>query len=564
MAHDLIIRGGEVIDGTGAPSRSADVAIDGDRITEIGDLAGATAHEEIDATGLTVTPGFIDLHTHLDAQVAWDPYMTSSSWHGVTTTLIGNCGLSFAPVNAGESERLAEMMESVEDIPREAILGSLPWDWQTYPEYLDSVARMQPALNVVGLVGHAAVRYTVMGDAAHDQGADPTPEQLARMRDIVAESVGGGAVGFSTSRILLHRVPDGRMLPGTHATNDELLALADGMSDAGGGIFQVVPDYEKRAGNEFQLFTEMAARGADVLFTVGVGNDESVGAGIADLWGGFVASNASQPGTLTAYTMGRPSGTLMGLAHVAPVFGPRWRALMQLPTLDARVAALCDARTRSDLMDEANQKGGLWYDPRFIHPLGSGPIPEFHIEGGPSVADLAEAAGTDPVTYVVDRLIESEGRELFNVWYFHRNRAGLAPLLALDFVYPGAGDAGAHAGQICDADATTHFLSYWCRERDLVSLPEAIHRLTAKPAALLGLDTRGTLAPGAHADVNVFDPAGLECGYPEYVNDFPNGVGRLCVRAQGYAATLVNGAIVTRQGEHTGARPGRVLRDRTS
>ncbi len=560
MAHDLIIRGGSVIDGTGVPARVADVAIDGDRITRIADLTDVAARSEIDATGLTVTPGFIDLHTHLDAQVAWDPFMTSSSWHGVTTTLIGNCGLSFAPVADGEQGRLAEMMESVEDIPREAILGSLPWDWRTYPEYLDSLGRMAPALNVVGLVGHAAVRYMVMGDRAHDKGAEPTPEELGQMRDIVAESVDGGAVGFSTSRILLHKVPDGRMLPGTYAGNDELFALADGMLDAGGGIFQVVPDYESRAGNEFALFAEMSARGADVLFTVGVGNDEQVGASVADLWSGFVEGQAGNPGRLTAYTMGRPSGTLIGLAHVAPVLGPRWRQLLQLPTVAARVAALRDPATRTELVDEAREKGGLWYDPRFIHPLGSGRTPSFDVEGGSSVADLAAAAGVDPVDYVIDRLIESEGRELFNVWFFHRNRAGLAPLLALDFVYPGAGDTGAHAGQICDADATTHFLSYWCRDRNLVSLPEAVHRLTQRPAAVLGLAERGTLAEGTFADVNVFDPARLECGYPEYVQDFPNGVGRLQVRAEGYAATVVNGEVVTQQGEHTGNRPGRVLR----
>ena len=561
MAHDLIIRGGSVIDGTGSDARRADVAIDGDRITRIDDLTGVEAREELDATGLTVSPGFVDLHTHLDAQVAWDPYMTSTSWHGVTTALIGNCGLSFAPVADGEAARLAEMMESVEDISRDAILGSLPWDWHTYPEYLDSLQRMAPALNVVGLVGHAALRYAAMGDRAHDQGATPTTDELARMREMVAESVAGGAVGFSTSRILLHRVPDGRMLPGTWADNDELLALADGMHDAGGGIFQVVPDYESRARNEFALFAAMAERGADVLFTVGVGNDEQSGRSAADLWQGFVVSQSEQPGTLTGYTMTRPSGTLMGLGHVAPVMGPKWRALIDLPTMDDRLAALGTRSTREELVEEARAKGGLWYDPRFVHSLGAGDVPEYHIEGGESVAEQAAAAGLDPVDYVIERLLETEGRELFNVWFFHRNRAGLAPLLAHDFVYPGAGDAGAHAGQICDADATTHYLSYWQRDRNLVTLPKAINQLTQKAAEVLGLIDRGTLAVGSYADINVFDPAALAPEYPEYVNDFPNGKGRLCVRSRGYAATLVNGEVVTEQGGHTGNRPGRVLRE---
>lgn len=558
MAHDLVIRNGTVLDGTGAEPVVADLAIDGDRITAIGDLADAEATRELDATGLHVTPGFVDLHTHLDAQVAWDPYLTSSSWQGVTTALIGNCGLSFAPVAPGEAPRLAEMMESVEDIPREAILGSLPWDWQSYPEYLDSVQAMRPVLNLVGLVGHAAVRYLVMGDRAHDEGAEPTPEELGRMRDVVAESIGGGAAGYSTSRILLHVVPDGRKLPGTWATNDELLALAEGMADAGGGLFQVVPDYESRAGNEFGLFGAMAAQGTDVLMTIGPGNTPD-DLGVVELWRGFLASQHDQPGRVTGYTMTRPSGTLMGLVQVPPVRGQRWKALMALPTVEDRLAALRDTSRRAELVEEGKENG-LWYDPAFIHPLGQGPVPEYHIDGGPSLADLAAEAGVHPIEVVVDRLLESDGRELFNVWFFHRNRAGLAGVLTLDDVYPGAGDTGAHAGQICDADATTHFVSYWSRDRGLVALPEAIRRLTSSPAAVLGLADRGVLRVGAHADVNLIDVDRLEVGYPTYVNDFPNGVGRLCVRATGYAATLVNGEIVTEQGEHTGARPGRVLR----
>jgi N-acyl-D-aspartate/D-glutamate deacylase len=324
VAHDLIIRNGTVLDGTGADSVRADVAVDGERITAVGDLDGATATDELDAAGLVVTPGFVDLHTHLDAQVAWDPYLTSSSWHGVTTALIGNCGLSFAPVAPGEESTLAEMMESVEDIPRAAILGSLPWDWTSYPEFLDSVQAMSPALNVVGLVGHAALRYRAMGDRAHDRGEDPTPEELAHLVDLVAESVGGGAAGFSTSRILLHTVPDGRKLPGTWAGNDELLAMADGMRSAGGGLFQVVPDYESRAANEFELFTAMAAAGTDVLFTVGPGNDAGDDPlGVVRLWDGFLAAGADLPGRLTGYTMTPPRST-------APAW--RWAERRPRPT----------------------------------------------------------------------------------------------------------------------------------------------------------------------------------------------------------------------------------------
>ncbi|CAN5697049.1 hypothetical protein BH10ACT3_BH10ACT3_24150 [soil metagenome] len=257
MSHDLIVRNGTIVDGTGAPERRADLAVDGDRITAIGDLADDTATREIDAAGLIVSPGFIDLHTHLDAQVAWDPMMTSSSWHGVTTVLMGNCGVTFAPVSPNDRTFLAEMMESVEDVPRAAILGGLSWDWTTYPEYLDAVERMQPSLNIVGLVGHCAIRYHVMGERSLTD-EPPTPAEMDRMRVIAEESVAGGAVGFSTSRILLHTVPDGRYVPGTLASIDEYVAVADGMNAAGGGLFQSVNDFATKAGYELTLLREMA------------------------------------------------------------------------------------------------------------------------------------------------------------------------------------------------------------------------------------------------------------------------------------------------------------------
>lgn len=557
MAHDLIIRGGSVIDGTGAPARRADVAVDGDRITAVGDLGAETAVTEMDATGHVVTPGFVDLHTHLDAQIAWDPAMTSASWHGVTTVLMGNCGVTFAPV-AGESRAyLAELMESVEDIPREAILGGLPWDWETYPQYLDSVQRLGPALNVVGLVGHCAVRYHVMGERSMDDDAVATPEELAQMREIVAESVAGGAAGFSTSRILVHTVPDGRKVPGTYAPDEEYFAVADGMADAGGGMFQAVLDFDTKFAHEIELLRAMAARTGNVLFSAGVGNSDGDAAGF---WGATLGDIRANAGGITALSMTRPSGSLMGLHQVPPVAGSAWRAVMTMPTLEARLEALADAGTRRDLVEEGKSRG-LLYDPAFIFPLGNGTVPDYHVEDDESVAVHAERAGQHPVEWIIDRLLESDGRELFNMWFFNRNRAAFPQLLNLDEFCPGLGDAGAHAGQICDADAPTHYLAYWCRDRGICELPAAIRNLTSKPAAVLGLRDRGTLVQGAFADLNVFDPAGLRFGYPEYVHDFPNGKGRLRVGATGYAATFVNGELVTEQGRSTGRRPGRVLRE---
>src|SRR3954467_11122934 len=363
MAHDLIIRGGDVLDGTGAAAVRADVAVDGDRISAVGDLAGTTAAKEIDATGLTVTPGFVDLHTHMDAQVGWDPFMTSCSWHGVTTVMMGNCGVTFAPAAASDRAYLAEMMQSVEAIRSDAILGGLPWDWETHPQYLDSVERLEPALNVVSLVGHCAVRYQVMGDRSLGD-EEPTPAELHRMRDIVGESVAGGAVGYSTSRILVHTVPDGRKVPGTYASAAEHLAFADGMNDAGGGIFQVVNDFQSRAGTEFELLRSMAEHAGDVLFAVGPGNDASGGSAVVDLWNGFLSDTRANAGNITAYTMTRPSGSLAGLVQVPPVRGARWRAVMQLPTLEDRIDALSDDATRAELIAEAETKGML-YDPEF-------------------------------------------------------------------------------------------------------------------------------------------------------------------------------------------------------
>lgn len=556
VAHDLIIRGGTVVDGTGRAGYVADVAVDGDRITAIGDLSAETARREIDATGLVVSPGFVDLHTHLDAQIGWDPYMTSSSWHGVTTVLMGNCGVTFAPVRTEDREYLADMMQSVEDVPRDAILQGLDWDWETYPQYLDSVERMRPALNVVGLVGHCAIRYHVMGERS--LGDEPaTADELARMRDIVAESVAGGAVGFSTSRILLHVVPDGRYVPGTLAPIEEYLAIAEGLNAGGGGLFQAVNDFATKPVHEFELLQQMAEACGDVLFSGGVGNG---GTRTLDAFAGFLDRHSGSTGRITLASQCRPSGSLCGLAQIAPVKGKNWARLMALPTVEDRVAALKDPAVRAALEDEGRLKG-MWYDPQHIYPLGTGEFPDYCETGGMSVATHAEALGVHPVEFVIDRLIASEGRELFNTWFFNRAVDALEDLLQLDHVYPGLADTGAHAGQICDADASTHYLAYWHRRRGVVTLPEAIRRLTSFAAGVLGLQDRGTVEVGRFADLNVFDVERLAYEHPTYANDFPNGAGRLMVRSRGYAATIVNGEIVTEEGRHSGARPGRVLRE---
>ncbi len=553
--HDVVITGGTVLDGTGADGVRADVAIDGDRISAIGDLGAATGRSTIDATGLVVTPGFVDLHTHLDAQISWDPCMTSSSWHGVTTALIGNCGVAFAPAAPDERRYLAEMMESVEDIPHEAILGSLPWDWTTYPEYLDSVQRMAPALNVVGLVGHCAVRYHVMGERALGDEA-PTPAELDQIGAIVEDAIAGGAVGFSTSRLTGHRVPDGRCVPGTFAPDEELFTVAAAMNRGGGGVFQAVLN-ETKTREEFDLLREMAGRGGDVLFSGALGNNADRVPRILERYADFLGDVRANAGRITALGMTRPSGLLLGLHQITPAYGPAWKALMALPTLEARVAAIRDATTRRALVEDG-ERNGISFGAEIVRPLGTTDRPDYV---GPTLAELAEQAGVHPVEIVLDQLVETDGRALFCVAFFNNAHEHLGDFFGLDGVIPGLGDAGAHAGQICDADATTHYLAYWSRDQGAAALPDAVNRLTAKPAAVLGLVDRGTLEVGAFADVNVFDPERLAFGYPEYANDFPGGAGRFRVGSSGYAATLVNGVVVTEDGINTGARPGTVLRE---
>jgi N-acyl-D-aspartate/D-glutamate deacylase len=346
-------------------------------------------------------------------------------------------------------------------------------------------------------------------------------------------------------------------VPGTFAPDEEYFAVADAMADAGGGMFQAVLDFDTKFAHEIELLRAMAARTGNVLFSAGVGNNDGDAAGF---WGATLGDIRANAGGITALSMTRPSGSLMGLHQVPPVAGSTWRSVMTLPTLEARLEALADAGTRRDLVEEGKARG-TWYDARHIYPLGSGPVPDYHVEDDDSVAVLAERAGMHPVEWIIERLLESDGREMFNVWFFNRNRAAYPELLNLDEFCPGLGDAGAHAGQICDADAPTHYLAYWCRERRICDLPSAIRNLTSKPAAVLGLRDRGTLTVGSYADLNVFDPEHLQVGYPEYVHDFPNGKGRLRVGATGYAATFVNGELVTEQGRTTGRRPGRVLRD---
>ena len=559
MTHDLVIRGGTIYDGTGAPPITGDIAVDGDTVTTIGEVSGS-GREEIDATDHIVTPGFVDIHTHFDAQIGWDPMLTPVSWHGVTTALMGNCGVTFAPVRADGRELLASMMETVEDIPKDAILTGLPWDWEHYGEYLDSVETMNPAINIAGLVGHCALRYYVMGERAVEEQA--TPEERREMAEIAGAAVKAGAVGFSTSRILLHHLPDGRHIPGTHAAHEELEEIAQAVGGAG-GLMQNVTNLRGDFNGEMDLLAKQArAGGGRVLFSIGAGPTNEFGDGICDA----VKAMRDDGLDINALTIPRGSGFVTGL-QCSLLWRPApWKRLAKM-SFDDRLAAIRDEVLRRELIDSGKGEilqdyGGIWRMTGYDHIVWLGDAERPHYTGGQetSLQAMADAAGEHPVETFLRVSDESDGMALFTVRFFNQNLESLKRMLAQDFVLPGLGDAGAHVSQIMDAGWSTFVLSHWGRDTGFYSLTEAVRRISSAPARILGFSDRGTLTPGLRADINVIDLDRLAERMPRMVHDFPGGAKRFIQRADGYKATVCNGEIILRDDEHPGARPGRVLR----
>ena len=562
MEYDLIIRGGTVIDGSGSEPIKADIAVNAGRIARIGNLGDASASKTLDATGKMVTPGFVDLHTHLDAQIGWDPMMSSSSYHGVTTAMIGNCGVTFAPCSPKNRRYLAELMESVEDIAADAIMDGLPWDWTSYGEYLDSVQSLKPVLNVVGLAGHSAIRYEAMGDRSMDEGAQPDDKELEHISQMVKESMEEGAVGFSTSRFLLHTVPDGRCTPGTWADLRETKAIQEAIIAGGGqgALFQSANDMQTRYETELQMFRDATELGCQVLFSGGTGPQ---GDGGVTRWSKFFEEQNSSGKRLASICHTRPSGAFFGLAQLSPFTkkSSAWRDLMALPNIASRVDALKNPATRATLISEGIAAGDMNHLAHMLHPFGVEETPNLDFNRKASLQQLAAEAGKDPVEVYVDRLAESEGGEFFNYWMFGGNLENQWKYMQLPHVVPMLGDAGAHVGFFTDTDSPTVLLSELTREQGVYSLPEAIHRITGKSAEIIGLKERGELREGWHADINIIDYENLRTCHPEYVNDFPHGGGRFIVRSQGYDATIVAGEVVVENCQHTGQRPGKVIRE---
>ena len=562
MNYDVVITGGTLVDGTGSDAVKGDVAIKDGRIAKLGDIGEASAGRTIDATGQTVTPGFVDLHTHLDAQVGWDPELTSSSYHGVTTALIGNCGVGFAPVSEENRQYMAKLMESVEDIAAEAILDGLPWNWTNYGGYLDSIQALKPALNMVGLAGHSAIRFEAMGDKSMDKDVQADDRELADIVRMVKESVEAGAVGFSTSRFIPHTVPDGRCTPGTWADLRETGAIQQAVVEAGGvgSLFQSANDFQTRMDTELKMFEQGAELGCQILFSGGTG---AQGDGGVSRWSDFFNQHNQGGKRVSGICHTRPSGAFFGLAQLSPFTkeSEAWGQLMALPTLSDRVDALRDPNTRAKLIKEGKEIGHLSRMASMLHPFGMGETPDLDFDRKSSLQQLADAEGRDPVEVYVERLLASEGRELFNYWAFGGALENQWQYMQLPHVIPMLGDAGAHVGIFTDTDSPTVLLSELTRKHGVYTLPQAIHKITQQSADVLGLKDRGVLKEGNIADINVIDYERLSTHHPEYVNDFPHGGGRFIVKSTGYTATLVAGEVVVENCVHTGQRPGSVIRE---
>jgi N-acyl-D-amino-acid deacylase len=565
--HDLVIRNGALIDGTGAPARTADIAIDGGVITAVG-VVSESGVREIDASGLLVTPGWVDIHTHYDGQVTWDPYMTPSSWHGVTTVVMGNCGVGFAPARPDKRDWLISLMEGVEDIPGSALAEGIKWNWESFPEYLDSIDAQSRVLDVATQVPHGSVRAYVMGDrGARNEVA--TPEDITEMARLVGEGVAAGALGFSTSRTMLHRSKDGEPVPGTFANADELMAVGRAMAAAGHGVFELASDMAP-AEDEFEWMKALSKE-TGVAVTYGLLQSPMQPQKWRDLL--RLTEEARDEGAqITAQIACRPTGMVLGWQSTVHPFIARasYRAIADLPFAQ-RLEHLKDPAVRAAILAESSPDMGPigrilteGYDRMFR--LENGAALDYEPRAEDSVATLAKATGQAADAIVYDMLMERDGRgyiylpllnySLFNFDHIREMMDHPMTVLSLS-------DGGAHCGVICDASFPTYMLSYWARDRKRgarVPLEQVVRMQTRDTACLYGLNDRGVIAPGMKADVNVIELAKLKILAPEMVFDLPADGRRLIQKAEGYRATVVSGVVTFENGEATGAMPGKLVR----
>ncbi|HEX4778804.1 MAG TPA: amidohydrolase family protein [Acidimicrobiia bacterium] len=558
-AHDLLIRGGTVVDGTGAPARTADVAIDGDTISDVGNLH-TSARRVVDADGLLVTPGFVDIHTHYDGQASWGERMIPSSWHGVTTVVAGNCGVGFAPVHDADHDRLVELMEGVEDIPGVALHEGLRWNWRSFPDFLDALDGRRFDVDVALQVPHGALRLHVMGErGARRETA--TGEDIALMAKLAREAIEAGALGFSTSRTLNHRTSKGELTPTLTAEADELVGIATAIGATGRGVLQVVSDFADVDG-EFAIFRRMAQEsGRPLSFTL-LQTRTGTWRRQLEL---LEAANADGV-TMTGQVAPRPVGLLLGLeCTLHPLLtNPVYREIAARP-LAARVETMRDPAFKQRVLDAAGApRAGRVID-AFDRVYELGDPPDYEPDPSSSIASRAARDGREPLDLAYDLLLEQDGHAFLYVPVLNYEDGNLDPageMLAHPNTVVGLGDGGAHVRTICDASFPTTLLTLWGRDRDhgRLDVPFLVHRQTAATARTVGLNDRGVLAPGYRADVNVIDFDGLRARRPEMRHDLPAGGKRLVQHADGYVVTVAGGVPTYERGEETGVLPGRLLR----
>ncbi len=578
---DIIIRGGSVVDGTGAPARIADIAISNGHIVDVADHIEGEAREEIIAVGHLVTPGFVDIHTHYDGQVSWDTLLEPSSAHGVTTVVVGNCGVGFAPVRPGKEEWLVQLMEGVEDIPGTALHEGISWEWETFPEYLDALDRRHYSIDVAAYVPHGAVRGYVMGERGA-RNEDATADDIAEMARIVTEARAAGAVGFSTSRTMGHKAKDGQPVPGTFANSDELNALADALVEGGGGIFEVAPEVLPDGGDqptmgmteELQWMGDMALRtNLKVTFLL------LQYMTMPDAWKQALTYSQdimNKGGYLRPQVAARPFGMMVNWAGYHPFLKrPTFMALAESLSLDDLRRELASPHVKAQILSESDSpiNPAIQFDglgPRLgmithlIYAMGDGvdyePTPDM------SVKALAAAAGVDPLEMAYDLLNEQDGTASLmfpTLNYVGENHDVIYDMLTHPVAINGLSDGGAHVRMICDASIPTYLLTHWARDRQRgpkISVEEAVRLQTSATAEVIGLTDRGVIAPGKRADINIINFDALTLHPPHTADDLPAGGRRILQSASGYEATIVHGVVTRRHGVDTGERPGRLVR----
>ncbi len=560
----LVIRNGTIVDGSGGAPYEADLAVSDGKIAAIGKSLPKGA-EEIDARGRLVTPGFIDVHTHYDAQATWSDRLSPSSWNGATTVVFGNCGVGFAPCHEDQHDMLINLMEGVEDIPEAVLSEGLPWNWHSFPDFLDAIAARSYDADVAAQVPHAALRVYVMGQRGADR--EPATEQdRQRMAQLTAEGLHAGALGFSTSRTLNHRSADGKHIPTLRAEEAELTAIAHAMRDAGTGWLQIVSDFEDPDG-EIHLFRRLAKESSRPI-TITLTQSHAR----PDGWRQLMAEidEANDEGLrITAQVRPRPTSVLLGLELSQNPFmvRPSYKRIAHLPFAD-RLALMRQPEFRARILAEANDgsRRGAPRVERWDRMYQLGDPPDYEPKPETSVAARAARQGRSPEELAYDLLIEGDGKGMLYLPVTNFAGANLdvvREMIDAPNSLIGLGDGGAHVGVMCDATSTSYLLTHWTRDRGRGSpfpVSWAVKRLTADNAAAIGLDDRGLLRVGMKADINILDYDNLRLRRPEVVYDLPAGGKRLVQRTDGFDATIVSGAVVYRHGEATGALPGRLIR----